>query len=240
MNHIIAVLTVIAAYLIGSVNFAVIFTRKFNNVDVRDFGSGNAGTTNVLRVSGAKAGIATFVLDILKGAVAAGLGLVVFSALYQAQYGQLLTSYYSGDGTEFSPFFNPIYGKYLCGLACMLGHCFPIFFGFRGGKAVATSVGIFAVCCPIVIILGLIGFGISLAISKIVSLSSLIATLIVVAGCAITAFTGEQVYATNPVVVTIIAACCGLIVYLRHLENIKRLINGTEKKFTVKKEKSNG
>ncbi len=215
MNYLFAVLTVVAAYLVGSINFAVIFTKKYNNVDVRDFGSGNAGTTNVLRVAGKKAGAATFALDILKGAVAAGLGVLVF---------------------KFLPF-NYEYGMFLCGLACMLGHCFPVFFGFRGGKAVATSVGIFAVCCPVAIIIGLIGFGICMVISKTVSVSSLIATLIVVGVSCGFAYGGAFSESVNPLIITLITVACGLVVILRHLENIKRIFNGTEKKFSIKKEK---
>ena len=215
MNYLFAALAVIGAYLIGSINFAVIFTKKYNNVDVRDFGSGNAGTTNVLRVAGKRAGLATFALDILKGAAAAALGLLVFS---------------------FLSFYNE-YGTFLCGLACMLGHCFPIFFGFRGGKAVATSVGIFAVCCPIAILIGLLGFAICMVISKTVSISSLIATFIVVGITAAFAFSGSFANAVNPIIITVITAACGLVVILRHLENIKRILNGTEKKFSIKKEK---
>lgn len=215
MNYLFAALAVIGAYLIGSINFAVIFTKKYNNVDVRDFGSGNAGTTNVLRVAGKRAGIATFALDIFKGAVAAALGLLVFS---------------------FLPFHNE-YGTFLCGLACMLGHCFPIFFGFRGGKAVATSVGIFYVCCPIAITIGLIGFAACMLITKTVSISSLIATLIVVGVTCGFAFGGGFANAVNPIIITIITAACGLVVILRHIENIKRIFNGTEKKFSIKKEK---
>lgn len=233
MNHIYAVLTVIAAYLIGSINFAVIFTRKYNNVDVRDFGSGNAGTTNVLRVSGAKAGAATFALDILKGAVAAGLGFIVFSLLW-TQGAQLTAS------SSRNVLFLPQYGAFACGFACMLGHCFPIFFGFRGGKAVATSVGVFAVCCPLAIILGLLSFAVSMLFSKIVSLSSLIAALVVVVVTTIMAFQYRISLSANPIVITAITIGCGLIVILRHLENIKRIVKGEEKKFSVKKENKNG
>ncbi len=234
MNHIFALLTVVAAYLIGSINFAVIFTRKYNNVDVRDFGSGNAGTTNVLRVSGVKAGIATFALDILKGAVAAGIGFLVFNLLWNdCNVGMTATSYRN-------PLFLPQYGAFASGFACMLGHCFPVFFGFRGGKAVATSVGVFAVCCPLAIILGLVGFAISMLLSKIVSLSSLFATFVVVGVTAYLAFSYKISLNANPWVITIITIGCGLIVILRHLENIKRLIKGEEKKISVKKENKNG
>ena len=214
MNHIYAVLTVIVAYLIGSINFAVIFTKKYNNVDVRDYGSGNAGATNVLRVAGKRAGIATFALDIIKGAVATSLGVLVFS---------LLPFHYE-------------YGMFYCALGCMLGHCFPIFFGFRGGKAVAASVGIFAICCPIAIISGLIVFAISVVISRIVSLSSLLATLVVVGVTIAVAYSGGFANDVNPLIITILTSACGLVVILRHLENIKRIFSGTEKKFSMKKE----
>ncbi len=210
-----AVLIVIAAYLLGSINFAVIFTKKYNNVDIRDFGSGNAGTTNVLRVAGKRAGLITFAFDILKGAVATALGLILFKYLP----------------------YNYEYGMFLCGLACMLGHCFPVFFGFRGGKAVATSVGIFAVCCPLAIILGLLAFAVGVIISKIVSLSSLIATFVVVGVTCAMAYTGNYSSEANPTVLAVITALCGLLVILRHIENIKRILNGTEKKFSIKKEK---
>lgn len=225
MNHLIAVLTVIAAYLIGSINFAVIFTKKFNNVDVRDFGSGNAGATNVMRVSGAKAGIFTFVFDALKGAAAAGLGWIVFEFVL-----------FRPELSFSNSIFNPTYGRFLCALSCMLGHCFPVFFGFRGGKGVATSVGLFLVCCPPAIGLGLLGFAVSMVICKTVSLSSLIATVVVVAVAIICAFCGYFPYNTNPWVITAIMIACGIVVFLRHKENIVRIAKGTEKKLAVKKE----
>lgn len=234
MNHILAVLTVVAAYLIGSINFAVIFTKKYNHVDVRDYGSGNAGTTNVLRVAGTRAGVATFALDILKGAAAAALGFLVFRYIWNMPSSELSFSSYR------NPLFLPQYGAFSCGFAAMLGHCFPIFFGFRGGKAVATSVGVFAICCPVAIALGLLAFAISMLISKIVSLSSLIASFVVMGVTAALAFQYKIDLNANPWVITLITVGCGLIVILRHLENIKRLIKGEEKKFSVKKENKNG
>lgn len=234
MNYLIAILTVVAAYLIGSINFAVIFTKKFNNVDIRNFGSGNAGTTNVLRVSGAKAGAYTFLFDILKGVLAVLLGWFVFEC-YLFPGGRFVLP--NVQHSFFVAHFNPAYGKFLCALACMLGHCFPIFFQFRGGKGVATSVGLFAVCCPPAIGLGLAGFAISLLIFKMVSLSSLIATIVVVAITIVCAFSGYFPYNANPFVISAIIIACGIMVFLRHKENIVRIVKGTEKKFSIKKEK---
>ncbi len=221
MKFIIAVLTVISAYLIGSINFAVIFTKAFNHTDIRDYGSGNAGTTNVLRVSGAKAGALTFVADALKGVVACVIGLVVFKYFL-----------YTPD----MPYFNPIYAKFLCAFACMVGHCWPVFFQFRGGKAAATSVGIFAVCCPPAIVLGLVGFAICLITAKMVSLGSLVATVIVVIVTVIYAFLG-LLGDVNPYIISIIMLVCGFIVFYRHKDNVVRILNGTEKRFSIKKDK---
>lgn len=221
MQFIIAVLTVIAAYLIGSINFAVIFTKAFNHTDIRDYGSGNAGTTNVLRVSGAKAGALTFVADALKGVAACVLGLLVFKYFLY---------------TPETPYFNPIYAKFLCAFACMVGHCWPVFFQFRGGKAAATSVGIFAVCCPTAIILGLVGFAICLITAKMVSLGSLVATVIVVIVTVIYAFLG-LLGDVNPYIISIIMLVCGFIVFYRHKDNVVRILNGTEKRFSIKKDK---
>lgn len=225
MKYLFAVLTVIAAYLIGSINFAVIFSKHFSKIDVREYGSGNAGTTNVLRVAGMKAGVLTFVADALKGAIACIMGYVIFE-------------YFLLSGTTYveTPFFSGIYGKFMCGLACMVGHCFPVFFQFKGGKAAATSVGIFAVCSPIAILLGLIGFALTIVFTKIVSLGSIIATVIVAGTTAVLAFVGYYPDYINPYVLTAIMVVAASLVIFRHAENIKRLINGTEKKISVKKE----
>ena len=221
MKFVIAVLTVIAAYLIGSINFAVIFTKKFDNTDIREHGSGNAGATNVMRVSGKRAGLLTFLFDALKGAVACLLGMFIFKYLLY---------------TPEMPYLHQVYGRFACALACMVGQCWPIFFQFRGGKAAATSVGIFAVCCPPAIALGLVGFIICMLTARMVSLGSLVATVIVVVVTCISAFAGF-LGDINPYVVSIIMICCGFIVFYRHKSNIERLVHGTESRFSVKEEK---
>lgn len=211
----IAVAAPILAYLIGSISFAVIFTKLFSKTDVREHGSGNAGTTNVLRVAGKTAGILTFLCDALKGVVAALLGLLIYK--------------YAFTGSEIAV----MYGKYICGIACMLGHAFPIWFGFKGGKCAATSVGIFAVCCPLAIVAGLVGYAVNMLVTGIVSLSTLIATVLVVGfSIGINGFSGIE----NPDFVVIgLSLLGGVIVFLRHKDNIKRLIRGEEKKLKIKK-----
>ncbi len=217
-NILVALGAILASYLIGSVNFAVIFSNIFVGRDVRNSGSGNAGTTNVMRTAGLLPGILTFVFDALKGFAGAFLGKTVFEYLF--------------SHTALSVF-TPLYGAYICYLFVMVGHILPIFFRFKGGKGIATSVGGFAVCCPIAIIIGLCAFAVSTAICKIVSLSSLIATVFVV-GSAIV-FVDTSV---NPLPQIVMALFAGGIVFFTHRANIKRLLKGEEKKLVFKRGKA--
>ncbi len=214
----IAALAFAVAYLIGSVNFAVIFSKLFTGKDVREAGSGNAGATNTLRTVGKRAGILTFVCDAIKGFLACSVGKAVFTYLYAATAAQM---------------FYPLYGAYFCCIAVMIGHIYPIFFGFKGGKAVACSVGTFAVCCPLAIILGLTGFAVCLIVSKIVSLSSLVATVIVVGVSIAYQFLANVDYNIIPIIVMSLIA--GFIVFIKHKDNIIRLAKGEEKKISSKK-----
>lgn len=208
-----AAAAVVIAYFLGSINFAVIFANAFLKKDVRELGSGNAGTTNVMRTAGFLPGALTFVCDALKGFAACFIGKMLFIHAY--------------PGTI--PW---IYVAYMCGVACMLGHIFPIFFGFKGGKGVATSVGIFAVCCPIAIVIGLTVFALMVLLTKIVSLSSLIATVTVISLSIV--FYNFDANIALPAVLSI---SMGVIVFLKHKDNIKRLVKGEEKKITVRRKK---
>lgn len=203
-----AIITVIAAYLIGSINFAVIFSKVFLKTDVRNLGSGNAGTTNVMRNGGFLPGALTFLCDALKGFVASYMGYLIF-----------------GYMSHYTAWAMAIYGAYVCGTACMLGHIFPIFYQFKGGKGVATSVGIFAVCCPIAIVIGLAVFALVAFVSKYVSLASIAATVTVV-----TLSIVFYDYYASIYVQAFFILVMGAIVILKHKSNIKRLISGTENK----------
>ena len=209
-----AIVTVIAAYMIGSINFAVIYTKLFTNKDVRDFGSGNAGTTNAMRVGGKVTGILTFVSDAVKGFVASLLGLLIFKYMY-------------GQGIEWA---YPIYGAYMCGFACMIGHVFPIFFNFKGGKGVAVSVGIFYICCWPAITIGLAVFTILLIITKIVSISSLTATVVVVVFSAIFANSDADIWPQ-----LILSLAMAILIFIKHSDNIRRLLAGEESKMFGRK-----
>lgn len=212
-----ALIAVIGAYLLGSVNFAVVFTKAFKKKDVRAFGSGNPGSTNALRVGGKRAGIFTFLCDTLKGVAACLLGKFIF--MYIASVSP-------------SVWANPVYGEYICGIACLLGHVFPIFFKFKGGKGVATGVGAFFVCCPIAAVIGIAVFGISFLLSKTVSISSLIASFSVVLFSVV--FYNKEANIWIQLILGFIMLC---IVFIRHKANIERLVNGEENTFSNEKEK---
>ena len=217
MMYLYAVLTVVLAYLLGSISFAIILSKMFLKKDVREMGSGNAGTTNVMRTGGFKLGALTFLGDVLKGFVACLIGKLVFKCVLE-------------NGDEWA-----VYGAFLCGIACMLGHMFPIFFQFKGGKGIATSVGIFAICCWPSMVIGLSVFAVGVLLTKIVSISSIAATFAVVGSTM--AFSeiinGSALFWPQAV----LACLMGVLVIVKHGSNIKRLLNGTEKKLTIGKGK---
>lgn len=192
------ILLILSGYLYGSIPFALVIGKVFYNTDVRESGSGNLGGTNAGRVLGKKAGISVIVLDALKA-------VIIF----------YLSSYLS---LKFN--LNPDI-KYIAGLACIFGHCYPIFAEFRGGKAVSTSLGYFLCIEPLYAVVAIVVFLLVLKISKYVSLSSISTALIVLC---ITPFLAVSITAKLCMLVAVI-----LLVY-RHKDNIKRIKNHTESK----------
>ena len=192
------ILLILLGYLYGSIPFALVIGKVFYNTDVRESGSGNLGGTNAGRVLGKKAGISVIVLDALKA-------VIIF----------YLSSYLS---LKFN--LNPDI-KYLAGLACIFGHCYPIFAEFRGGKAVSTSLGYFLCIEPLYAVVAIVVFLLVLKISKYVSLSSISTALIVLC---ITPLLAVSITAKLCMLVAVI-----LLVY-RHKDNIKRIKNQTESK----------
>ena len=192
------ILLILLGYLYGSIPFALVIGKVFYNTDVRESGSGNLGGTNAGRVLGKKAGISVIVLDALKA-------VTIF----------YLSSYLS---LKFNV--NPDI-KYIAGLACIFGHCYPIFAEFRGGKAVSTSLGYFLCIEPLYAVVAIVVFLLVLKISKYVSLSSISTALIVLC---ITPFLAVSITAKLCMLVAVI-----LLVY-RHKDNIKRIKNQTESK----------
>lgn len=219
MDIFLVIVAALQAYILGSLNFAVIISKIFAKKDVRNFGSGNAGMTNMLRVFGVLPGLLTFLFDVLKGFVACYIGKFVIFQYLSVQYPE-------------TKWYVPVYGALFCGIFCMLGHVFPVFFDFKGGKAVAVSVGIFFVAHWQSITIALGVFVLLLLITRIISVSSLTATVTVfVVTLLIPGSEGERW------LVLLMTGIMCLIVFLKHTENIKRLIKGEEKPIFGKKDK---
>ena len=203
-----------AAYLMGSVSFEVVVSKGLYHQDVRQFGSGNAGMTNILRTYGKKAAALTLAGDFLKGIAAVVIGRLIFAAM---------------GVTLFD-------GAYVGGLFAILGHLYPVYFGFRGGKGILTSIGIIAVINPLVFV-GLLIIGLPLIfLTKIVSVGSLAgAVCYPILTLLVDSFQGGISWLDFSFSVVI-----ALLVIWMHRANIKRLLNGTENRFGGKKTDSEG
>ncbi len=202
----------VIGYLLGSVNSAILICRAFYGQDIRKSGSGNAGMTNVARTFGKKAAILTLACDILKGV----LGVVA---------GHWMIILLAGD-------MNSMYGAYIGAIFVIIGHMFPVFFGFKGGKGVATSCGVVLALqfIPAVILITL--FLVIFFISKMVSLGSLIGIAMypIVTFLWCTFVTGEMAAYS-----TVCTAVIAIMVIWMHRANIGRILSGTEYKFGQKK-----
>lgn len=202
------VICLIIGYFIGCIQTAFIVGRLLGKIDIREFGSGNAGTTNVTRVIGAKAGAIVFIADILKAVIAYCICSFIFD----------------GNGTFFSNG-SIIYGVY-AGFGVIIGHDFPFYLKFKGGKGIASTLGlILCIDLKVALITYLIGFIIFIA-KRYVSLSSLVMTLI--APVLMVFFKFENEAALVMFIICVLA-------YWQHSSNIKRLLNGEERKFSIKK-----
>ncbi|WP_338469368.1 glycerol-3-phosphate 1-O-acyltransferase PlsY [Niallia sp. XMNu-256] len=183
---------ILLAYLIGSIPSGLIIGKRFYGIDIRQHGSGNLGGTNTFRVLGVKAGLTVTVADILKGTLAASLPF----------------------------FFQSEMHPLLAGIFAVVGHTYPIFAGFRGGKAVATSGGVLLFYAPIMFLIMIIGFFVSLYLTKYVSLSSMVAGLVALI---------YSIAVRDVPLIIVVFLLLSFVVY-RHRENIKRIINKTEPK----------
>jgi glycerol-3-phosphate acyltransferase PlsY len=190
-----AALLVGVAYLLGSISFAVLFVRVATGKDIRSEGSGNAGATNVLRGHGKALGLAVAALDVAKGAAAV---LLVRLATADPRYAAA------------------------AGFAAVLGHVFPVFYGFRGGKGVATAVGAFLVLAPLATLVCVAVFVAVVAAGRYVSVGSMIAIVL------LPPVAGGLFRAPAPVVAA--AAATAVLVVFEHRENLRRLAAGTERR----------
>jgi glycerol-3-phosphate acyltransferase PlsY len=199
-------LVLLGAYLIGSIPFGFLVVRLVAGADVRETGSGGTGATNVTRRAGKSAGLLTLLFDATKGAAAVALAA-----------GAL------GTDDRFVPW---IAGA---GFAAIVGHCFPIWLGFRGGKGVATMIGVFLVLSPLALVLSLLIFFATVGLTRYVSLGSILATAAL--PFLVWLANDYEPYALDPVPVMRCAGVVALLVIFMHRENIRRLLAGTENKF---------
>ena len=199
------ILVALVAYLIGSINFAIIFSKKFAGFDVREKGSKNAGTTNVLRTVGKGAAALTLICDILKGVVAVLIAMLAANIWKDT---------------------DTVVLKYLAGLFAIIGHTFPVYYGFKGGKGVATSLGVLLIVNPQIGIICLSFALIIMIATRWVSLGSILAA---------TLFPILTIFMTDNFGGKVISILIGVLVIFNHRTNIVRLKNGTENKLSFKK-----
>ena len=205
------------AYLLGSISFAIIITKAFSGKDIRTFGSGNAGATNVLRSQGKLPALLTFAGDLAKSVLAAYIGGLLLRHL------QLAPQVYDVE-------YLTLVGRYLAGLCCVLGHIYPLFFGFRGGKGVMTILGMTLILDWRTAVIGLLVFALVVLCWRMVSLGSIVAGVALpIATYLLRTYLYEQPWQTV-VFCTLAMACITTIAIVKHRENIKRILAGTESK----------
>lgn len=203
------IIMALIAYAIGSINFSVIFSRKFAGFDVREKGSGNAGTTNMLRSVGKGPAALTLICDILKGVV---------SILIAIGIGKIAKEV------------KPEILVQIAGIFAILGHTFPVYFGFKGGKGVATSLGILLLVNWQIGLICLVFALVLMILTRMVSLGSIMTAILFPI---LTIFITENyIVSGNYIIFGIIMAA---IVIFNHRSNIKRIYNGEENRIGVKK-----
>jgi glycerol-3-phosphate acyltransferase PlsY len=204
------------SYLLGSIPFGYLLVRIFRGEDIRQTGSGNIGATNVARTGAKGLGIATLVLDALKGALAVGLAAFVAASKYN-----FCGSYFPGFCID------PLRLMATASLAAVLGHVFPVWLRFKGGKGVATALGVFCVLFPKAILVALAVFILVVAVTRYVSLGSILAAI---------AFPVAAYFMQDADWLSLLLASgVSLIIIVKHHQNIGRLMSGTEHRFGATK-----
>ena len=212
---IIYIIVAVIAYLIGSINFSIIISKKMAGFDVREKGSGNAGTTNVLRTVGKKAAALTLICDILKGVIPVLLAIII-----------------GNIANHFGAEIRVDYLAQVAGVSTIIGHTFPVFFKFKGGKGVASSLGLILIINWQIGLICLVFALLVMAVTRMVSLGSITAAILF---AILTLFgISAQFYIVqgNYIIFGIVLAA---IVIFNHRSNIKRILSGTENKLSFEK-----
>ena len=212
-------LCILFSYLLGSINTALIVSKCFFHDDVRNHGSGNAGTTNVLRTYGKKPAIVTFLGDTLKGVLSVVLACVIF--------GHPISEY---------SYFHLITAAYLAAFFCIVGHIFPIFSRFRGGKGFATLAGVILVLNPFLFLLLLCLYAAMVILSHFISLSSVVTALFypLMLSAVSNITTLRPSFGTD----VLLAVAMGVLITWAHRSNLRRIFDGNERKFYLFKPKA--
>lgn len=204
-----------SAYLLGSIPVGYLLVRLFRREDIRSMGSGNIGATNVLRSGGKGLGAATFLLDVLKGSSSVWLGTLIWTGM--------VLWFHVVPTTPLRNF------QALAALFCVLGHMFPVWLRFRGGKGVATGFGVFLVAAPWGALAAIGVFIVVLKLSHYVSLASILG-----AAC-FPGFAYLLVSGDRPLFFVGVQAAVSLLIIVKHHQNIRRLIDGTESRIGARK-----
>jgi glycerol-3-phosphate acyltransferase PlsY len=213
---------IILSYLVGSIPTSIIVSKILKGIDIREHGSGNAGGTNVMRVLGWKQGLFVIILDALKGAFA----VVVIARLH---YGGL-------PFQNISPFDDFTLVQIIAGIAAVIGHIWTIFAGFRGGKGIATALGMLIMIVTVDMLVAVGIFILVVSISRYVSLGSILAAISVPLTLVVREnLFHDHIQSYNTLLPFVIAV--SLLVVFTHRKNVFRLLNGTENKLSFKKKK---
>lgn len=192
--------TILAGYLLGSINTAIIVSKCTTGRDIRKYGSGNAGATNTMRALGIKKAVVVLLFDVLKGVAAVIIGMAIM-----------------GDD-----------GRYLAGLASIVGHIFPLYYGFKGGKGVSTAAAVM-ICWNIYLFAAAIAvFAVVLLASKMVSLASI---------CAAASFIFYSIFFARLPLHVVCGVTAAVLIIAMHWQNISRIINRTENKVNLRRKK---
>ena len=208
------IIVAVIAYLIGSINFSIILSKRMAGFDIREKGSGNAGTTNMLRAVGKKAAVITLICDILKGVVSILIAVLAGKIVKNLDNALLVQ---------------------LAGIFVIIGHTFPIFFKFKGGKGIATSLGVLLMINWQIGLICLIFALVLMALTKMVSVGSIAAAILFPI---LVAFIDQNYIVPTSngnwsyLVFSIIVA---LLVIFNHRANVQRILNGTENRLSFKK-----
>lgn len=220
----------IISYLLGSCNSAIITVRLLKHEDIREHGSKNAGLTNTLRCYGKFPALMTLLGDLGKGIVAVILSIILFNVVMKGCF--------DGNAAGYPSYLDKQSIGYISGFFSILGHIFPIYYGFKGGKGILVSCSILIVVDPLTFVIIIPFFILMVIITKYVSLSSITAATMYPILTFVLHYFVEKEPMINCVTHVILIACTSVLLIYMHRENIKRLKAGTENKFSFgKKEK---